>query len=228
RRSIGTPVGVKEPARSLQYSVSSAPTECGQVSGKNANLGRMAGMERLHHGPEILAQTTGLARRNGECAFDLICLKAAQLSASGSATKDTARSGGVKAIFIMARRNRLRDFGFDFYTKLIRKHQIFSAAAHRLCDSKGGGQYRHGGMRKQTVNPVLRHRKLGVVEVLHMNRNAIHKCSKPGWEFAGGADYGRAASRKSERFHVGLQNLVGLKAGPGQGQADTIQQRFFT
>src|SRR5581483_7021058 len=99
----------------------------------------MAGVKWLHHRPEILAQTTCLARGDAECTLDFAGVETVQLRTRGRASKDAASARRVKPVLIVARSNGFRQLGFDLDTELIREQQVLAAFLRVLGHGEGGG-----------------------------------------------------------------------------------------
>ena len=82
-------------------------------------------------------------------------------------------------------------------------------------------------MNQQAIDAVLGHRELGVVEVVRVDRNAVHQCGKLRRGLSRRADDGRAALKRAQSIQVLHAERAGLRLRAGQRQSEAIENRFF-
>src|SRR5216683_4690861 len=104
--------------------------------------------------------------------------KPKQLGAGRCRSEWSACSCGMKSVLIMARRNRFGNLAFHLDSQMIRQHQFPAGNTSLLSEREDGGKYRHGWVDEKPIDTVLGHCKLRVIEIIRVNRNAIHKGSK--------------------------------------------------
>ena len=83
-----------------------------------------------------------------------------------------ARPGAVKAVLVVARRDRLGDLALDLDADVIGRHQIASGDGARFAQRQRGRKDRRGRMRQQAIHPVLRRRRVGC----RRNRRRESRC----------------------------------------------------
>src|SRR6201987_1544246 len=108
-RIVCPTIGMEEPPLCFQNLFCCRPANRSEVRCDHAGLGGMARLKGLHHCAEVLPQTGGVAGGDAECPRRVHYVQPFELGAGGSSPEDSASAGGMKAIFVVARRNCLRD-----------------------------------------------------------------------------------------------------------------------
>src|SRR5215471_20342433 len=78
-RIVGATESMKKSTGSFENALGAGPADIGQFCRKDADLGCMTGVKRLHHGAEILAQAAGLTGGDSESALCAGFIKTVQL-----------------------------------------------------------------------------------------------------------------------------------------------------
>src|SRR5256885_8510873 len=82
-------------------------------------------------------------------------------------------------------------------------------------------------MGQETIDAVLGGGKLRVIEVLHVNSDAVYQGRKAGRQFIPRSNDSRIGGRKSKAAQIGFQNVIGGKSRTCERQTNAIQQRLF-
>ena len=87
----------------------------------------------------------------------------------------TASAGGMKALFVVARGDRLRDLAFHLHSEVIGESQVatLQACAFRGCE--GGCQAGSGGVGEQSVHAFVTDGKLPVIVIVGMHGERVGK-----------------------------------------------------
>src|SRR6185295_8448538 len=103
RRIVASAGCLKKSTRSFQNFVRGGPSECREVCRHYAILRSLAGVKRLGHSAEVLAQSCAFARRNAQGGENMRQIEAIQLRDSGGRAHDTDGACRMKAFFVMPR-----------------------------------------------------------------------------------------------------------------------------
>ena len=82
-------------------------------------------------------------------------------------------------------------------------------------------------MGQETIDAVLGGGKLRVIEVLHVNSDAVYQGRKAGRQFTPRADDGRIGRSKAKAPQIRFQNAISGKSRTCKRQTNAIQQRLF-
>ena len=105
-----------------------------------------------------------------------------KLGTRRSTAKHAAGSGSVKSVLIVPWRDGFCNLALHFHANLVRQQQVLPASAGHFGRGQRGGKHTDRRVDQQAIDPVLRDSQLRVVEVIHVNRDPVGKCSKPGWK----------------------------------------------
>jgi hypothetical protein len=151
-----------------------------------------------------------------------------ELGTGGGSSKNAARPSGVKTIFIVAGRNCLRDLAFHLDSGMVGDEQILPAVA---CDLRGRQcrrKHANGGMHEQTVYAIFGGSELSIVEVIHMDGDAISEGGEAGRIPYRGPQYRRAAPwGRNKVFQILLNQPPRLSFRSTERQPETIQNRLL-
>ena len=82
----------------------------------------MAGVERLGHRAEIVAQAAGFRTGDRQCDGGFFRIEPAQLCASHGAAEGSDGSGRVIALLLVPGRNRIANFVGNFHAQMESQH----------------------------------------------------------------------------------------------------------
>ena len=187
----------------------------------------MPRVERLGHGAEIVAQASPLSRCYAQGVGGLLGVEAAQSGARRRAAERAAGARRMKSIVVMAGIDRLRNFRFDLHTEVIREHEILAGALAELTDRERGSERSDRWMGQQAVHTIFGHGKLGIVEIVGVNGNAIRESGKPRRRLHA-RSYNGGFAAHSKALQVLADQRRHHRCRAGQRQAEAVQDRLPT
>ena len=220
--------GFEEAASGFEDDGRRGEPELRELGRDHAAFARAPGVEGLHHGAEIFAQSRGLARGDAQRAPRLLDVEAEQLRDARAGGDGADRGRAVKAVLIVARVHRFGELGFDFHRDLISGEHVAPGAAVALADRQHRRQCRRRRMGEQPVDAVLGDGKLGVVVVVGMDRNAVGERGEARGHFHAGAD-DRAAfgDCAAERAQMLAHDMARLGNTARECQSDAVENGAF-
>ena len=183
-------------------------------------------MKRLGHRAEVFAQPACLRRADAERAPRGLAIETEKFRGARGGADRPARRGAVKAVLVVPRQNRLGDLAFDFDADLIGEHQIRSAAPVALGQRQHRRQRRRGRMRQQAVDAVLGDRKLRVVVIVGVNREAVGECGETRGHSQLAADHGAAfVGGDAQLSEIATRDVARLRRRARERESDSVEHR---
>src|SRR5207247_1248574 len=143
--------GLKETARRFQDPIRGSPPERCKLRGDHTALRGASCMERFGHRTEILAQPSRFAGGDSERAKQAVAVESVELSRGCGGAEDTARAGRVESLLVVAWRDGLGDFTFDFDAHVVGEHHLSSGYRSGLGQGQSRRKRRCGWVRQQSV-----------------------------------------------------------------------------
>src|SRR5713226_8221388 len=138
-------------------------------------------------------------------------------------TEGSAGSRGMKTILVVPRRDGFRDLAFHFHPHMIGQRQLFAGSAAAFRERQDGWKNGHSRVNEQAIDAVLGDRELGVVEIIRVNRNAVHESRETRRRFSGRSYDGGFYIADAEVLKVLPAQSSGLGPGARKRQSQPVQ-----